>query len=165
MVRKHVVTALVLVSVVGVFGRSFARGEPATQPSKVLVNVDRNGLAIQGRDPVAYFTENKAVPGDTSITSMHNGATYRFTSTEHKVMFDADPAKYEPQFGGYCAYGTSKNKLVPITPEAFNIVDGRLLLQNDLSVRATFNKDVAGYLRKADGNWPNLVEKYGATAP
>src|SRR5204862_5473368 len=102
--------------------------------------------------------------GDASITSERNGATYRFSSVEHKTMFDADPAKYEPQFGGYCAYGASKNQLARITPEAFAIVDGRLLLQYDLSVRDTFNKDVPGYLKKADGNWPKLLEKNGKPA-
>jgi YHS domain-containing protein len=140
---------------------SSALAEPTTQPTKVLVNVDKSGLAIQGRDPVAYFTDSKAVPGEPKITSVRNGATYRFASAKHKEMFDADPAKYEPQFGGYCAYGTSKNKLAPITPEAFSIVDGRLLLQYDLDVRETFNKDVTGYLKKADRNWPKLLEKNG----
>ena len=67
---------------------SSVRAEPATQPSKVLVNVDKSGLAILGRDPVAYFTDNKAVAGDASITSERNGATYRFSSVEHKTMFE-----------------------------------------------------------------------------
>jgi YHS domain-containing protein len=143
---------------------SQALAESATQPAKVLVNADKSGLAIQGYDPVAYFTDSKALLGDSKITSSYHGAIYRFASMDHKTMFDADPAKYEPQFGGYCAYGTSKNKLVPITPEAFNIVDGRLLLQYDLGVREKFNKDVSGNLRKADSNWPGLVEKNGKPA-
>jgi len=157
---RQLLIALSVVAV-SVAAASVVFAEPATQPSRVLVNVDKSGLAIQGRDPVAYFTDNKAVPGDPGIPSVHNGATYRFTSAEHKAMFDADPAKYEPQFGGYCAYGTSKNKLVEITPEAFNIVDGRLLLQYDQGVREKFNKDVGGNLHKADANWPGLVQKNG----
>jgi YHS domain-containing protein len=143
---------------------SQAFADPATQPAKVLVNVDKSGLAIKGNDPVAYFTDGKAVQGDPQITSTYNGATYRLVSSDHKAMFDADPMKYAPQFGGYCAYGASKNTLAPITPEAFSIVDGRLLLQYDLGVRDKFNKDVAGNLKKADANWPALVKKNGKAA-
>jgi YHS domain-containing protein len=138
---------------------SFA--EPATRPAKVLVNVDRHGLAIQGYDPVAYFTDNRAVRGTDQFTSTRNGATYRFASAEHKATFDADPAKYEPQFGGYCAYAASKDSLAKITPQAFEVVDGRLLLQYDLSIRDKFNTDLRGYLNKADANWPGLLERHG----
>jgi hypothetical protein len=76
-------------------------------------------------------------------------------------MFDADPAKYEPQFGGYCAWGVKKGSLYPVKIEAFQIVNGRLLLQYDFSAREQFNKDTLGNLDRADQNWPGLVEKQG----
>ena len=129
--------------------------------AKNLVNVDKNGLAIKGYDPVAYFTDNKPVMGSQQFQSSYNGATYYFASAEHKRLFDAEPQKYAPQFGGYCAYGASKNKTVPIKPSAFEVLNGRLLLQYDEDVRDTFNKDQAGNLNKADSNWPGLVDKYG----
>ncbi len=131
------------------------------QPSKTLLNLDKNGVAIQGYDPVAFFTQNKPVMGKADFQSTYNGAKYYFASAEDKAAFDAAPAKYEPQFGGYCAYGVSKNHLVPVKVEAFQIVNGRLLLQYDLDVRNDFNKDQAGNLAKADQNWPGLVEKKG----
>lgn len=128
---------------------------------KSLVNVDASGLALQGYDPVAYFTLQAAVKGKPELTARHAGATYRFASARHKSLFEADPAKYVPAFGGYCAYGVSKNKLVKIDPEAFQVVDGRLLVQYSKSVRDDFARDTAGNLGKADQNWPALLEKSG----
>jgi YHS domain-containing protein len=134
---------------------------PAFAQTKSLLNLDKAGVAIQGYDPVAFFTENKPVKGDAKFPARHNGATYYFASKEHRDVFKADPAKYEPAFGGYCAYGVSRGKLVEIEVDAFQIVDGRLLLQYSKGVRNDFNKDAKGNLAKADVNWPGLVEKKG----
>jgi YHS domain-containing protein len=137
-------------------------GFPALpQTSKSLLNLDKNGVAIQGYDPVAFFTQNKPVRGNSQFQSSYKGAIYYFASAEDKAAFDTTPAKYEPQFGGFCAYGVSIGKVVPIRVEAFQIVNGRLLLQYDLDVKDKFNKDQAGNLDKADENWPVLVEKKG----
>src|ERR1043165_6128706 len=116
---KNLFPLLLLVSVVG---SAFAQ-------SKTLLNLDRNSLAIQGYDPVAFFTDNKPVKGDSNLSSSYKGANYLFASKEHKDLFDKEPSKYEPAFGGYCAFGVSRNKLVEIDPEAFQIVQGRLLPQ------------------------------------
>jgi YHS domain-containing protein len=129
--------------------------------AKQLLNLDRNGVAIQGYDPVAFFTDHKPVRGDAQFQSQYNGAKYYFASADHKALFDKEPAKYEPQFGGYCAYGVSHGDRAPIKIEAWQIVNGRLLMQYDLDVRDDFNKDTQGTLKKADNNWPGLVEKYG----
>jgi hypothetical protein len=74
-------------------------------------------------------------------------------------MFEKDPAKYEPQFGGYCAYGVTQGHLAPIKVDAFEIVDGRLLMGYDANATKEFNKDQAGNLKKADHNWPGLAEQ------
>lgn len=128
---------------------------------KTLINVDKSGLAVQGYDVVAYFTDGKPLKGSAQYSSSHGGATYHFASAEHKAAFDKEPAKYAPQFGGYCAYAVSKNSTAKIEPDAFQIVDGRLLLQYDKGIRDKFNKDTSGNLAKADGYWPGLVEKKG----
>ena len=133
----------------------------ALAQSKTLLNLDKNSLAIQGYDAVAFFTDNNSVKGDQKFSSSFKGATYLFSSREHKELFDKEPSKYEPAFGGYCAYGVSRNKLVEIDPEAFQIVDGRLLLQYSKSIRNDFNKDTQGNLAKANANWPGLLEKNG----
>jgi len=129
--------------------------------AKDLVNVIWSGVAIKGYDPVAYFTDGKPVKGDAKFQSTYQGAIYDFASAEHKAVFDQNPAKYAPQFGGFCAYAVSKNSTASISPEAFQIVDGRLLLQYDLGIREKFNQDTAGNLKKADANWSGLVEAKG----
>lgn len=134
---------------------------PSLAQTKALLNLDKSGVAIQGYDPVAFFTDNKPVKGSEKFAFRHNGATYQFASQEHRDLFRADPAKYEPSFGGYCAYGVSRDKLAQIDVEAFQVVNGRLLLQYSKSVRDDFNKDTKGNLGKADANWPGLVEKKG----
>ena len=134
---------------------------PVFAQTKSLLNLDKTGVAIQGYDPVAFFTDHKPVRGDAKFVSKRDGAIYLFASKEHKELFNADPAKYEPVFGGYCAYGVSRNKLVEIDVDAFQIVEGKLLLQYSKGVRDDFNKDTKGNLVKADVNWPGLVEKKG----
>src|SRR5262249_51058851 len=134
---------------------------PAFGQSKSLVNLDKKGIAIQGYDPVAFFTQNRPVKGLPEFESKYNGARYLFASAEDKSTFDANPAKYEPQFGGFCAYAASKNRTAPVKIEAFQIVNGRLLMQYDLDIREEFNKDTQGNLQKADKNWPGLVAREG----
>jgi YHS domain-containing protein len=134
---------------------------PLLAETKTLVNLDKNGLALQGFDPVAFFNQNKPVKGRPEFKSSYRGATYYFASEENKVLFDKEPAKFEPAYGGFCAYGVSRNKLVEIDPEAFQIVDVHLLLQYSKSVRNNFNKDTQGNLAKANANWAGLVDRNG----
>ena len=134
---------------------------PAVAQEKMLLNLDKEGVAIQGYDPVAFFTDGKPVVGKAEFLAKHGGAVYYFASKEHRDLFKADPAKYEPEFGGYCAYGVSRNKLVEVDVNAFQIVDGKLLMQYSKGVRDDFNKDAQGNLGKAKNYWPGLVEKKG----
>src|SRR5438876_1221409 len=108
---------------------------------KTLINLDDSGLAIQGYDPVGFFTEHRAVKGNPQFSSTYNGAKYNFASAANKATFDASPAKYEPQFGGFCAYAASKGHTAPVKVEASQVLNGRLLMQYDLEVRDKFNED------------------------
>jgi glc operon protein GlcG len=128
---------------------------------KALVNVNRKGVAILGYDPVAYFTDHKPVKGKGEFESAYDGALYHFASKEHREMFENEPTKYVPQFGGYCAYAASINKVSPINPQFWQIEDGRLLLQHTRKAYDLFNQDTQGNLNKADANWPGLVERFG----
>ena len=96
--------------------------------AKELLNVDRSGVAIQGYDPVAFFTDSRPVKGNAQFQSEYRGAKYYFVSSEHKAAFDKEPAKYEPQFGGYCAYGVTGGYKADTSPESFSIVEGKLYL-------------------------------------
>jgi len=133
----------------------------AQTATKTLVNVDDAGVALQGYDPVAFFTDGKPVKGDRSFPARHGGAIYFFASKANRDLFKAHPEKYEPAFGGYCAYGVSRKKLVEIDVDAFQIVDGKLLLQYSKSIRDDFNAEAKANLAKAEANWPALVAKKG----
>src|SRR5262249_27305565 len=121
----------------------------------------KTGLAIQGYDPVAFFADGKPAKGKPEFSARRDGALYYFASKEHLDLFKADPAKYEPAFGCYFAYGLSRNELGEIDADGLQDVDGRLLLQYSKGVRDDFNKDTRGNLTKANANWPALVEKKG----
>jgi YHS domain-containing protein len=122
-------------------------------------NVDATGLALKGYDPVAYFTDGKPVQGKAEFTARHDGATYRFATAANRDRFAADPAKYAPQYGGYCAFGMAGGYKAPIEPDAWTVVDGKLYLNYNQSVRSRWSTDVPGYVRKADANWPTVRSK------
>ena len=134
---------------------------PVFAQTKSLLNLDKEGVAIQGYDPVAFFTDHKPVPGKPGFAARDRGALYYFASAEHRALFKSDPAKYEPAFGGYCAYGVSRDKLVEVDVNAFQIVNGRLLLQYSKGVQSKFNQDAEGNLARANANWPKLVDSKG----
>jgi len=119
-------------------------------------------VAIQGYDPVGYFKQNKAVKGKKEITTTYEGVTYYFSSVENKNLFTKTPAKYEPQYGGWCAYamGESAEK-VEINPETFKIIDGKLFLFYNAYFNNTlksWNKNEASLKAKADVNWKKVIK-------
>jgi len=122
-------------------------------------NVDSSGLALKGYDPVAYFSEKRPVPGKPELTARHEGATYRFASAANRDAFAAAPATYAPQYGGYCAFGMASGYKAPIEPDAWTVVDGKLYLNYNQSVRSRWSSDIPGFLRKADANWPTVRSK------
>lgn len=114
-------------------------------------------LAVDGYDPVAYFTQGKPVEGSKQHALEWNGATWRFASAENRAAFEKEPAKYAPQYGGYCAWAVSQGYTADADPEAWTIVDGKLYLNYNHEVMGTWKKDVPGNIAKADVNWPKLV--------
>lgn len=133
----------------------------AQAADKMLVNVNQEGVALKGYDPVAFFTVGAPVKGKPEITVEWHGAKYQFASQRDKAEFVANSSKYEPQFGGYCAYGVGRNALVDVEIDAWQIVDGRLLLQKNKDIRDSFNENPKGNLKRADERWPKLLEKKG----
>jgi hypothetical protein len=113
-------------------------------------------LAIKGYDAVAYFTEGKPVPGDSSNEHVWQGARWRFASTANRDMFAKDPDRFAPQYAGYCALGIAMGKKVEIDPEAWTIVDGKLYLNYDRKIVSDWRKDRAAQVEKADANWAKL---------
>ncbi|MGO4669425.1 YHS domain-containing (seleno)protein [Bosea sp. 2YAB26] len=133
-----------------------ASGVRADMPRPVNTLGSPDGLAIRGYDPVAYFHDGGPRLGRPEFSVALHGATWRFASAEHKALLEADPARYLPAYGGFCAYGTSRGYLVKIEPEAWSIVDGTLYLNYDRDVRKTWLGDPAGFIAKAERHWPQL---------
>ncbi len=115
------------------------------------------GGAIRGYDPVAYHTEKKPVEGKRAHRLEWKGATWYFASAENREMFEGNPEKYAPKYGGYCAWAVSQGYTASIDPDAWSLVDGALYLNYSLGVRDQWSQDIPGNIAKGDTNWPKLL--------
>jgi YHS domain-containing protein len=155
--------AALAVTFVHAHGSHGDRGEQGAQSVQsaqgvqgAKVNTARGGLAIDGYDPVAYFTEGRPVKGDPRFTHSHRGATYQFMSAASRDLFAKEPDRYVPQFGGFCAYAVSRNYTADTDPLAWKIVDGKLYLNYNARAQAKWQEDVPGNIAKGHANWPGL---------
>jgi YHS domain-containing protein len=123
------------------------------------VNVDSKGVILYGYDAVAFFKQRKPVKGNPGIESTYQGATYLFASTADKADFDKDPAKYAPQYGGFCAYGVLNGILSDIhaNPDAFAVYKGKLYMCGDQGALRGFRSNIDSNIEKADTNWRQLT--------
>jgi YHS domain-containing protein len=112
--------------------------------------------AIRGYDPVAYFKMNKAVKGSKKYSTMWQGAEWHFSSQNNLDAFIAEPEKFAPQYGGYCAYGVAQGYTPEIDPHAFAVRDGKLYLNLSKVVLQRWKQDTPGYIAEANKNWPEL---------
>lgn len=126
-----------------------------------LKSLNANGIALQGYDPVSYFSD-QPMSGNPNISSVYGGAIYYFTSTENQGIFEAGPEKYLPQYGGFCAVAISEGKLVPVDPETYTLTDGKLYLFYNGefgNTKPQWEADEAGIKAKADTQWSSLEVK------
>lgn len=114
--------------------------------------------AASGFDVVAYFTEGKAVKGKRSYTAKYQGADWHFSSEAHLALFQAEPQKYAPQYGGYCAWAVAQGNLASSEPEQWTIVDGKLYLNYNKAVNEKWTKNIPTFITTADQNWPNVLD-------
>lgn len=128
----------------------------AAQAGRSAVNVDAQGVILKGYDAVAYHTEARAVKGAAQFSAVHDGATFHFASAANRDRFVANPGKYEPMYGGYCAMGVAVGKKLDVDPAAFTVHEGRLFVNVDANVRGMWAKDVAGNNTKADTKWAEV---------
>ena len=129
------------------------------EASTSAVNIDSKGVGLRGYDPVAYFTVGAPTEGRAEFTAGHAGVTYQFTSAANRDMFKANPVKYAPQYGGFCAMGTALEKKFDGDPAAWYITDDKLYLNLNKSVQKKWLEDVPGNNTKADGIWPKIRDK------
>jgi YHS domain-containing protein len=116
-------------------------------------------VALSGYDSVAYFTENKPVKGDPKFSFDYMGAKWQFSSAENRDKFAASPQNFAPQYGGYCAWAVSQGYTASGDPMFWKIVQGKLYLNFDAAVQKKWETDIAGFIVKANANWPNALGK------
>ncbi len=153
--RRSVLT----IAFAGLFVTTTVHAEP---PVNTLTNSlfgGRTDSAINGYDPVAYFTLGKPAKGQDKLAFEWMGAKWKFSTQAHLDLFKADPVKYAPQYGGYCAYGVTQDALVKVEPDQFTVREGKLYLNYDADIQAKWLKDPAGYIRQADAKFPALLKK------
>ena len=143
---------IALVSASILQGTALALDEQNTSRGATLAGP---GLAAHGYDVVSFFHGTPAV-GSDKFALAHNGATYRFISQDDLDTFKADPSKYEPAFGGYCAYGAALNKKFDGDPRFWKVVDGHLYLNLNADIQSKWSEDISGNLKKADVNWAKI---------
>lgn len=136
-------------------GLLFSQSALAVKP---IYSGGKERAAIRGYDPVAYFTEGKAVKGDSYLSYQHQGAMWFFSNEQNRTAFSANPDKYTPQYGGYCAYAVANGATAAIKPKYFTIHEGKLYLNYSKSVQKKWLKDMEGFIKEADDEWPNLVD-------
>jgi len=123
-----------------------------------------DGLAIDGTDAVAYFTQNKPIEGSSAHELDWNGAKWRFASAENLELFKADPEKYAPAYGGYCAWAVAEKKqLFSTQPQNWAIVDDRLFLNYNDGIQERWNADIARFIEAGDRNWPDIVKGFATS--
>jgi YHS domain-containing protein len=126
--------------------------------STIKVNVDSQGVIVNGYDVVAYFKQGKPVKGNSAFESTYQGATYLFASSVDKADFDKDPAKYAPRYGAFCSYGVTMGVLADLEgPDAFAVYKGRLYLCGNQGALKEFKTNIDSNIEKADTNWRLLA--------
>jgi YHS domain-containing protein len=136
--------------------------EPASRAYLHSYNIPSTGLALEGYCPVAYFAVNKPVRGVPEFASTHNGVTYHFVNADAKKAFDAEPEKYVPAYGGWCAFGMAVSDKFPVDPTNFKIVDGRLMLflknKNVDALKLWNDGNEKDFVKKADAHWKTVTK-------
>lgn len=150
---------IAIVSLVAAFTVTSCGIIPTQAESSIdSINVDENRLAIKGYDPVAYFTQSAPVQGNKNFTAEYNGAVYYFSSAEHQALFEGNPVQYAPQYGGYCAFGVSKERKFDTDPTAWAVVDNKLYLNLNDKVQNRWVQNKEELILEADTIWVDIAD-------
>jgi len=120
---------------------------------------DPTGFVIRGYDPVAFFTEGRPVPGRSDFSAEYKGGTYLFATAANRDAFKANPEKYAPRYGGYCAYGVAVGKKFDIDAASWRIVDGKLYFNLNPVILEKWSAEANEYIRKSEESWPQIRSK------
>jgi YHS domain-containing protein len=122
------------------------------------LNLDSKGVILKGYDPVAYFTQKKAVKGSPKYQTTYQGATYYFSSAADLATFKKSPSKYVPQYGGFCANGMANRQANDSDPTVFFVLKGKLYVCADSGAAKAFQSNAPANVKKADDNWDDAYE-------
>lgn len=147
--RRHVLALATAAAALALVGQS------AFAASGKFYN--NGGIAIDGTDPVAYFTEGKPVEGSAAFSHDWGGVTWRFANAANRDTFAAAPERYAPQYGGFCAWAVAEGSTASTVPEAWKIVDDKLYLNFSRRIQGRWERDIPGNIARADQNWPGLA--------
>lgn len=142
-----------------VFGTFTIASAPAYADQAPVYTSVLSRVAVGGYDPVAYFTDGHPVRGAAQFRINHEGYEYRFASAEHLAAFRANPSRYLPQYGGYCAWAVSQGYTASGNPNNWRIVDGRLYLNYNAEIQTRWEGDIPGHIRTANANWPRVLSR------
>ncbi|QXQ07743.1 YHS domain-containing protein [Sphingosinicellaceae bacterium] len=151
-IRSIFVAASLAVGAIAIPGAVIAKTAP------VYTGTFSN-IALSGYDAVAYFTQGKPVKGTAEFTTRYDGADWQFASAADLAAFKTSPAKYAPQYGGYCAWAVSQGYTASGDPMIWKIVDGKLYVNYNAAVGAKWSKNIPGFITAANTNWPKLTVK------
>ena len=159
MKKRSIIHHLVLVAALLVCSGGLFDGSGSVHAGGLINTGYFGGIAIKGYDPVAYFTKGRAMKGSEEFAHKWLGTPWHFANAKHRDLFAADPTKYAPQFGGYCADGVAYGQnTANIDPEAWRIIDGKLYLNYDKGAAAEL-EEIPGQINKAQANWSNIKAK------
>ena len=148
--RRHILAFAAAAPAIALFGGSAFAATASYYNDK--------GIAIDGSDPVAYFTQGAPVSGSADITHDWGGVTWRFASTANRDAFAANPERYAPQYGGYCAWAVSEGYTASTVPDAWRIVDDKLYLNYSRRIQRRWAKDIPARIAAGDANWPGVLK-------
>ena len=137
---------------------ALAASTAAVARESVVYTGTFSSTAVGGYDPVAYFTDNKPVKGNSKISTEYKGAKWYFASPENRDKFVAAPTLYEPQYGGYCAWAVSQGKTASGDPQFWKVVNNKLYLNYDADVQKKWEANIPDFIQKANANWPKVLE-------
>jgi len=150
------ITTFALIVAAAVF---FGLGLPSQSEAKSEIYKNWQGIAIKGYDPVAFYKAGKPAEGSSKFELEWKQAKWRFASAQNRDIFKANPGKYAPQYGGYCAWAVSQGYTAAVDPKnAWTVVSGKLYLNYNVDIKNKWAKDIPGNIKKADANWPGVLK-------
>jgi YHS domain-containing protein len=148
--------SLVSIAAIALAALSLAPAFAFDPASTAPVNLDKAGVALRGTDPVSYFAAGKPMVGSSTLQSKWDGATYQFASAANKAAFDAEPGKYAPKYGGFCAWAASQGYKADADPNVWKIVDGKLYVNYNAAVGKNWEAKQSEFIQSADQGWPKV---------